>query len=81
MDSIESAAGSHEEKRRQQQRSQHLCNGYNIEQRECNLFECKGKRKISAFTFKPSQNPSWLSPAQYSILISTCERKDTFTRD
>lgn len=25
------------------QRSQQLCNGYNIEQRQCNLFECKGK--------------------------------------
>lgn len=25
------------------QRSQHLCNGYNVEQRECNLFECKGR--------------------------------------
>lgn len=25
--------------------NQQLCNGYNIEQRECNLFECKGKDK------------------------------------
>lgn len=41
MNSPESAA----ERRQQQQhlRSQHLCNGYNIEQRECNLFECKGR--------------------------------------
>lgn len=23
--------------------NQHLCNGYNVEQRGCNLFECRGK--------------------------------------
>lgn len=28
-----------------QRSQQHLCNGYNVEQRECNLFECKGRRK------------------------------------
>jgi hypothetical protein len=27
-----------------QQSQQMLCTGYNIEQRECNLFECKGKK-------------------------------------
>lgn len=28
-----------------QPNNQQSCNGYNIEQRECNLFECEGKDK------------------------------------
>lgn len=30
-----------------QRSQQHLCNGYNVEQRECNLFECKGRKCLT----------------------------------
>jgi hypothetical protein len=30
-----------------QRSQQHLCNGYNVEQRECNLFECRGRNCLT----------------------------------
>jgi hypothetical protein len=50
---------------------QQLCNGYNIEQRECNLFECKGRvNELLAEVAENSFSSPLLFPAQFRMTFT-----------
>lgn len=57
--------------------NQQLCNGYNIEQRECNLFECKGRiNKLLAVAENnsfPSSAPALFS---FHFVVLVANNKD-----
>ncbi|KAG5681917.1 hypothetical protein PVAND_011321 [Polypedilum vanderplanki] len=71
MDSFMSATNARQ--------SQHLCNGYNIEQRQCNLFECKDAVNLLSLTSNITMSTARMSLSETAENINQVVDKNDFT--